>query len=103
MKGQMAKINIRNIVLVMAITAFDVSAGFYDRFVNGIGVIKWSCEQVSLISESSIWSTAAQQPNQIDMIASVGSINPITVIMFISFIIVVFFIVGLTCRGAGVQ
>lgn len=36
----MAKINIRNIILVLGVTVFDVVVGFCDRIINGIGIIK---------------------------------------------------------------
>jgi hypothetical protein len=35
----MAKINTRNIALIVIITVLDIGVGLYDRLVNGIGVI----------------------------------------------------------------
>jgi len=99
----MAKIDLMKIALMVGISIVDVVAGFYDRLVNNIGAIKWACDELGSITEESIWSSAAQQPSEIDLIASVGSINPITVITFIAVMVAVFFIVGMTCRGAGMQ
>jgi len=45
----MRKINIKNIILIVGITAFDLGAGFYDRFVNSTGIIKGILESIDAV------------------------------------------------------
>lgn len=37
----MAKINTKNIALILGMTIFDIAIGFYDRFFDNVGVINW--------------------------------------------------------------
>jgi hypothetical protein len=37
----MARINIKNIALVLGVTVFNMGVGLYDRIINSVGILKW--------------------------------------------------------------
>jgi hypothetical protein len=91
----MSKINVRNVVLVIGVSIFDILAGFYDRFVNGIGIIRWVGGQVSFLS------SITQQPTEFSMNQAISAINPISLIVFVVLGILVILLLGCTCGYAG--
>ena len=101
----MAKINVRNIALILGVTIFNISAGFYDRFINGAGIIKLiagiGIHTDSPYFQSNIF-TATPDLSSITMVNSMTSTG--TAINFLAlgiFIIFAVIIIGLITTTLG--
>jgi hypothetical protein len=86
----MSKINVRNIVIIVGVSAFDICAGLYDRF-NGVGVFN-SLLNLSGFSASNIHLLGGM------LQGGIGILGIAVVIGIISYLI--FMTIGLGAVGS---
>jgi hypothetical protein len=103
----MRKINVKNIALIVGVTAFDLCVGFYDRFVNSTGIIKGILEAIHA-SQIGIPEFVYLPTGQIEAampslsntasLSSFGSLS-FLLIVGVAFVIIMSFAGMLTSRG----
>lgn len=100
----MAKINVRNIVLILGVTIFNISAGFYDRLFNGAGIIKliasMGIHADSLDIKGNIF-TATPDLSTIAMTNTISSFNFVGLAMFIIVLVIAISVISLTVGMSG--
>jgi hypothetical protein len=79
------KINVRNIVLIIGVSIFNIACGMYDRIVNDTGTIKWVTDTVTSgaqnVAMSSTWNTT-----NVNLASSTMSGFNFTSILLIAFV-----------------
>jgi len=93
----MAKINTRNVALVIAITVLDIGAGLYDRLYNGIGVIDGILRFMAAAGNSPV-SPMSTTVNM-TMMGSIGSSTNFLALGL--FILAAVFVIGLLASVLG--
>jgi hypothetical protein len=102
----MRKINVKNIALIIGITAFDLGVGFYDRFVNSTGIIKGILETINAVQigipEWSYLPTGQVEASMPTVVMNSGtafSFGPMLFFIILAFVIIMAVAGMLTSRG----